>query len=428
MSSWDAPFTPAKMLILMELRSVEFVRRTYQEDESYRCVGGSQPSRCSLNAIDRSGHNKWHIKVSSRWMPDQPKKRKPERRLEFEAFISHIDFDSLPPLLHDTVTEIGLTLVTKPSRPDSHSEMLPLKTRLSTLLASGNRFAEIASRLSYTVHEDALRVTYPHLKDLPVPTRWVSDIQMKEEIQDVVPWVSRVQLIDDESWYIYKEIDRPFYSLRDSVVLQRELQNLKLFRGIPSVVQLAAVIISKSPYSTTDRDERPPVMRGILLDYHLEGTLERVLKRTNGSNRPWCGWALQIAEALNQLHLSNNTHMDLKPSNVMIDNEENAVLIDISGIGGVTHEWLAPEIREILDPLSLPFEMRQRNDIWAYGQLLSAMAELSSNNQEKKLMKNCDRIYVASLHNSGPPSSSTCRKVSPMAFKHHPAVQTKQVW
>lgn len=79
--------------------------------------------------------------------------------------------------------------------------------------------------------------------------------------------------------------------------------------------------------------------------------------------------------------------MDLKPSNVVIDNQGNDVLIDISGIGGVTHKWLAPEIQEILDPLSLPFEVRQSNDIWAYSQLLSAMAELNSNSRVKQRMK-----------------------------------------
>ncbi|KAI1987788.1 hypothetical protein LOZ53_004156 [Ophidiomyces ophidiicola] len=371
----------------MDLRSVEVVPRTYQEDESYRCVGGSRPSHCSLNAIVRSGHNKWHIKVTSRWTPGQPKKRKSERRLEFERFISHIDYGSLPPLLDNTVTEIELAVVTKPSFPGPHPNMLPLKSDLNTLPTSGNRFAEIASKLSYKIREDPLRVTYPHLEELSVSTRWISDIQTKREIQHAVPWISQVQLKNDKNWYIYKEIDGPFHSPRDSVVLQQELQNLKLFRGISSVVQLVAVVISKNPYLTADQDYSPSVMRGILLDYHSGGTLEQALMETDGRNRPWCRWALQIAEALNQLHLSNITHMDLKPSNIVIDHQGNAVLIDISGIGGVTHGWLAPEMQEALDPLSLSFETRRKNDVWAYGQLISAMAEFNDNKREEKLME-----------------------------------------
>jgi hypothetical protein len=41
----------------------------------------------------------------------------------------------------------------------------------------------------------------------------------------------------------------------------------------------------------------------------------------------------------------------------------------VSGIGGVTYEWLMPEIRQISDPLALPFEVRKQNDFWAYEQL-----------------------------------------------------------
>ena len=47
--------------------------------------------------------------------------------------------------------------------------------------------------------------------------------------------------------FILKEIDRPFYTLRDTEVIQQELRNLRVFRGIPSIVQLVAVVISTSP-------------------------------------------------------------------------------------------------------------------------------------------------------------------------------------
>lgn len=63
--------------------------------------------------------------------------------------------------------------------------------------------------------------------------------------------------------------------------------------------------------------------------------------------------------------------MDIKPLNVVIDGNGNAVLIDISGVGGITHEWRAPEIRDNISPGDLPFEERQLNDTWDYGKLLS---------------------------------------------------------
>lgn len=67
--------------------------------------------------------------------------------------------------------------------------------------------------------------------------------------------------------------------------------------------------------------------------------------------------------------------MDIKPSNIVLDKDDNAILIDISGIGGMTYEWRAPEIRDEIDTFSLPFENRRLNDIWAYGMLLERIAE-----------------------------------------------------
>ena len=72
--------------------------------------------------------------------------------------------------------------------------------------------------------------------------------------------------------------------------------------------------------------------------------------------------------------------MDIKPSNIVLDTEGNAILIDISGIGGVTLAWLAPEIRDEISPFDLPFEKRRRNDIWAYGKLLSEIAVHAGDN------------------------------------------------
>ncbi|EEQ35372.1 hypothetical protein McanMca71_004761 [Microsporum canis] len=373
---------------------IEFIPRSYEEKETYRCANGFELPYYSVRAIARSGHKRWHIKVSFRYrVPSQTRKKKPERRLEFETFILHIDFDSLPPLIDDTVTEVELTSITQPIPqdlipPDSQSGALPLKQKFIPPFTPENRFVKVANKLRYTVREDVSRVVYPQqVEELPVPTRWISDIKLKEEIPSVVPWISRAKLDDGGRWYIYKEIDRPFYCPRDSDVMQQELYNLIQFRHVPNIVQLVAVIISRNPYLTTVRVNDIPVIRGVLLEYYSGGTLELILNKLDGRNLPWRRWALQIADGLNQLHLRNITHMDLKPSNIVIDSEDNAVLIDISGIGGVTHEWLAPELRDILDPLSLPFEARQRNDIWAYGKLLLAMAELSGNMRERELLE-----------------------------------------
>ncbi|KAJ5909043.1 hypothetical protein N7495_001725 [Penicillium taxi] len=63
------------------------------------------------------------------------------------------------------------------------------------------------------------------------------------------------------------------------------------------------------------------------------------------------------------------------------DREGNAFLIDISGTGGYTWEWLSPEMRTFIeeDPDKAPsdalFATRIATDCWAYGQLLLIIAK-----------------------------------------------------
>lgn len=124
----------------------------------------------------------------------------------------------------------------------------------------------------------------------------------------------------------------------------------------------------------------------------------------------------QIASALAEMHQRGLTHMDLKPSNVVISNDFDAVLIDISGIGGVTRKRLSLEILGENDPLSLGFEARKQNDIWAFGRILLAMADACRADDEKPLLRSiaqaaatraCPRIplhgAVAALLGCHPP-------------------------
>lgn len=131
--------------------------------------------------------------------------------------------------------------------------------------------------------------------------------------------------------------------------------------------------------------DSPTVIRGILLEYYPGGSLEERLEKNDMINFPWRRWPRQIGYALLQLHQEEIIHVDLKPSNVVIDYDGNAILIDISGIGGVSYEWLAPELRHE-DALSFPLKERKLNDIWSYGMLLSALARCMHGNPDAALL------------------------------------------
>ena len=79
--------------------------------------------------------------------------------------------------------------------------------------------------------------------------------------------------------------------------------------------------------------------------------------------------------------------MDLKPTNIVISEHLNAILIDVSGIGGVTRKWLSPEMKILPKPISQDMESRKQNDIYALGKILSAMADISCNKMEAQILK-----------------------------------------
>lgn len=114
-------------------------------------------------------------------------------------------------------------------------------------------------------------------------------------------------------------------------------------------------------------------------------TLEQWLGQASITKVSWKWWPLQIGYGLLYLHQKSITHMDLKPSNVVIDINDNALLIDISGIEDVTYEWTAPELRD-KDDLNVPLQERVLGDIWAYGMLLPAIARSVDGSEDVYLL------------------------------------------
>ncbi|KAI1754410.1 hypothetical protein F4782DRAFT_492373 [Xylaria castorea] len=92
---------------------------------------------------------------------------------------------------------------------------------------------------------------------------------------------------------------------------------------------------------------------------------------------------ITLASSL-QIHDHGLTHMDIKPSNVVIGEDSQAVLIDISG-RAFSRDWLSPEMRHLPDPLSQDISSRVLNDTWAFGKIISRMANASCDELENGL-------------------------------------------
>lgn len=351
----------------------------YAENQAYQVRNEAEPHIRSQNIIFFSKGFRWHIKVTFKGNTItrdvdktfiKAQKNYAIWRQQLQAFISFIKFDCLP-FLENIVTEVEFGTI------PVASTILPLHSIISKLLAENGYNQFVNNLLYYQVREDPLRIQYPFfVKDLLVLTTELAGIKT---IAKIAPEISKVNISSDlkKQHYIFKSIKKPFYNPTDTKVFQQELQNLKLFRQSTFIVHLLSVVISTNPYHTGKSKDSGHVLRGFFLDYHPGGILEDALRENfvcSGSRR----WLVQIARGLQQLHHEKIAYMDLKPSNIVINTNGDAVIIDISGIA-FTNGWLALEMHEMDHPISQPWETRCCNDIWAYGKLLSMIAQLESN-------------------------------------------------
>ena len=86
---------------------------------------------------------------------------------------------------------------------------------------------------------------------------------------------------------------------------------------------------------------------GWLYPYPENQSLQEILDDTTESGKVLSPtlkvkWACQIASALQTTHASHQYHMDLKPSNVLLDDDDNTILIDWEQ-DGASPFFLAPE-------------------------------------------------------------------------------------
>ncbi|KAJ5457820.1 serine/threonine protein kinase [Penicillium sp. IBT 31633x] len=182
-------------------------------------------------------------------------------------------------------------------------------------------------------------------------------------------------------------------------VICQELDNLETFRGTPNIVQTAGIAVSTNPYMTSDTKHRPLVVVGIVLESYSGGSLEMVPSEHCLFNYLWKRWATQIWIALYRLQQPGNTHSDIKPSDVALDADGNAVLIDISGIGGMTYDWRSSEARDETLPNELPNGVRLPNDAWAYGKLLSELVRHLIESPSANMLKRiADCLVIEKTH------------------------------
>ncbi|KAJ5930556.1 hypothetical protein N7466_006049 [Penicillium verhagenii] len=340
----------------------------YYEDGDFR-KGISESDSRSQTVIYRVPDKKWWIKItvegaipcSSCDIRPQHVKSFRERCNKLQDFIKTIDFQSLA-LLDDTVTEIILNEDTR----NVDFAKLCLDPKVS------NPPPSLIGNMRYLIREDPMRVRYPPATQFP-SLRPIRSADLIKEVR-MTPGVFRVRHKFENKQYVLKEVKVPGYIPQDTNIILQELANLEQFKGTRGIAQPAGISVFTSPYATCSEIRQPMVINGILVEFYRGGTLAHVLRERSFAHLPWQNWALQIGISLDNFHRAGKTHMDLKTANIVLGECGNAIIIDISGIGGTTHGWQAPETAYELSPLGLPFEARRLNDFWAFGKVVQAIA------------------------------------------------------
>ena len=110
-----------------------------------------------------------------------------------------------------------------------------------------------------------------------------------------------------------------------------ELNALIQLGTVPHVAPLLAIVVEKSKMDNTF------YVCGILLKYYIKGDLKTLLQSEPPveMKRKW-KWAAQIAHGLMGIHDAGILHGDLRCDNVVVDESDDAHVIDIINGHGYT--------------------------------------------------------------------------------------------
>ena len=169
--------------------------------------------------------------------------------------------------------------------------------------------------------------------------------------------------VDGKS-YIKKEIPGP--DMVDEFLY--EINALHDLLDSPNVIRLEGIVV----------DDEHEIIKGLLIDYAAQGALVDVLYYLGGKGRlPWSRrqrWAKQIVQGLSEIHEAGYVQGDFTLSNIVLDNDDNAKIIDINR-RGCPVGWEPPEIVAKLESKQrISMYIGVKTDIFQLGMTLWALA------------------------------------------------------
>jgi serine/threonine protein kinase len=217
-------------------------------------------------------------------------------------------------------------------------------------------------RLHIHVTEDMHEVIpYPPLstiRHLQVPH--FSETRLTFE-RHLAGYVYKVRV--DSQVYVLKEIPGP-----DTVdEFWYEINALSQLSGSRSVIQFGGLVV----------DERRKVVKGLLISFAEQGAMVDILYESKGQ-LAWARrerWAMQIVRGLSEVHEGGYVQGDFTLSNIVVDDKDNAKIIDINR-RGCPVGWEPPEVSCLIGTgQRIGMYIGVKSDIFQLGMVLWAIAE-----------------------------------------------------
>ncbi|KAL8744185.1 MAG: hypothetical protein Q9190_003547 [Brigantiaea leucoxantha] len=174
-------------------------------------------------------------------------------------------------------------------------------------------------------------------------------------------FVYKVQVFGET--YIKKEIPGP-----DSVdEFLYEINALTALTDSKSVIKFQGLVV----------DEEETVVKGLLIAFAEQGALVDILYDHRGQ-LPWARrerWAKQIMQGLSEIHEAGFVQGDFTLSNIVIDEKDEAKIIDINR-RGCPVGWEPPEISQLVESSQrISMYIGVKSDLFQLGMVLWALAQ-----------------------------------------------------
>ena len=220
----------------------------------------------------------------------------------------------------------------------------------------------IDDRLHVHVTEDVNEIiNYPHthaVQHIDCPRYLESELHFETHMSGFVYKVS----VRGNTW-IKKEIPGP-----DSVdEFLYEINALTELTGSTNVIELKGLVVNTEQ----------TLVKGLLIGFAEQGALVDILYDDKG-HIPWskrAQWAKQIVRGLSEIHEAGFVQGDFTLSNIVVDENDEAQIIDINR-RGCPVGWEPPEIAKLIDSgQRISMYIGVKSDLFQLGMVLWGIAE-----------------------------------------------------